>query len=48
MCSELKLMVDGAIETINDWSFDLVDAPVIDDDGEIYIDEEIVEEIREL
>ncbi|MGB1293134.1 MAG: TerB N-terminal domain-containing protein [Pseudoalteromonas sp.] len=48
MCSELKLMVDGAIETINDWSFDLVDAPVIDDDGDIYIDEEIVEEIREL
>ena len=48
MCSELKLMVDGAIETINDWSFDLVDAPVIDDDGDIYIDEEIVKEIREL
>lgn len=48
MCSELKLMVDGAIETINDWSFDLVDAPVIDDDGDIYIDEEIVQEIREL
>ncbi|TMO97283.1 ATPase [Pseudoalteromonas sp. S3260] len=48
ICSELKLMVDGAIETINDWSFDLVDAPVIDDDGDIYIDEEIVEEIREL
>ena len=48
MCSELKLMVDGAIETINDWSFDLVDAPVIDDDGDIYIDDEIVEEIREL
>ncbi|WP_076918252.1 TerB N-terminal domain-containing protein [Pseudoalteromonas sp. SK18] len=48
MCSELKLMVDGAIETINDWSFDLVDAPVIDDDVDIYIDEEIVKEIREL
>ena len=48
MCSELKLMVDGAIETINDWSFDLVDAPVIEDDGDIYIDEEIVAEIREL
>lgn len=48
MCSELKLMVDGAIETINDWSFDLVDAPVIEDDVDIYIDEEIVEEIREL
>lgn len=48
MCSELKLMVDGSVETINDWSFDLVDAPVIEDDGDIYIDEEIVAEIREL
>lgn len=48
MCSELKLMIDGSIETINDWSFDLVDAPVIEDDGDIYIDEEIVAEIREL
>lgn len=48
ICGDLNLMVDGAIETINDWAFDLVDAPVIEDDGEIYIDEEIVEEIREL
>lgn len=48
ICGDLNLMIDGAIETINDWAFDLVDAPVIEDDGEIYIDEEIVEEIREL
>jgi len=47
-CTELNLMIDGAIETINDWSFDLVDAPVIEDDGDIYVDQEIVEEIREL
>jgi uncharacterized membrane protein YebE (DUF533 family) len=48
ICGDLNLMIDGAIETVNDWAFDLVDAPVIEDDGEIYIDEEIVEEIREL
>jgi uncharacterized tellurite resistance protein B-like protein len=48
LCGDLNLMIDGAIETINDWAFDLVDAPVVEDDGEIYIDEEIVEEIREL
>ena len=48
ICGDLNLMIDGAIETINDWAFDLVDAPVIEDDGEIYIDEEIVGEIREL
>ena len=48
ICADLNLMIDGAIETINDWAFDLVDAPVLEDDGEIYIDEEIVTEIREL
>ena len=48
ICTDLNLMIDGAIETINDWAFDLVDAPVLEDDGEIYIDEEIVTEIREL
>ena len=34
LCKELGLMLDGAIETINDWSFDKVDAPVIDEDGD--------------
>ena len=28
LCQTLGVMVDGAIETINDWSFDIVDAPV--------------------
>ncbi|AWB57449.1 ATPase [Colwellia sp. Arc7-D] len=46
LCQKLGLMVDGAIETINDWSFDVVDAPVLDDDDDIYIDLEIVEELK--
>lgn len=46
LCKQQGLMVDGAIETINDWSFDEVDAPLLDDDGEIYVDAEIVEEIK--
>lgn len=45
-CQTLGLMVDGALETINDWSFDKVDAPVLDDDGHIYVDLEIVEELK--
>jgi uncharacterized tellurite resistance protein B-like protein len=47
-CEELDLMKDGAIETINDWSYELVDAPVIEEDENIFIDYEIVEEIKEL
>ncbi|EOX4927686.1 TerB N-terminal domain-containing protein [Vibrio alginolyticus] len=45
-CSKLNLMVDGAIETINDWAYEKVDAPVLDDDGDIYVDLEIVEELK--
>lgn len=44
--SEYKLMIDGAIETINDWSFDMVDAPVLEQDDDIFIDLEIVEELK--
>jgi uncharacterized tellurite resistance protein B-like protein len=46
LCQKLGLMVDGAIETINDWSFDVVDAPVLEDDDDIYVDLEIVEELK--
>lgn len=46
LCEKFGLMLDGAIETINDWSFDIVDAPVIDEDGDVYIDQEIVEELK--
>ncbi|MEZ8484217.1 TerB N-terminal domain-containing protein [Vibrio splendidus] len=44
--SEHKLMIDGAIETINDWSFDMVDAPVLEQDDDIFIDLEIVDELK--
>jgi uncharacterized tellurite resistance protein B-like protein len=46
LCQKLGLMLDGAIETINDWSFDVVDAPVLEDDDDIYVDIEIVEELK--
>ena len=47
LCRESGLMVSGALEVINDWSFDKVDAAVFDEDGDvIYVDQEIVEEIE--
>lgn len=46
LCADLGLMIDGAIETINDWSFGEVDAPVLDESGDIFVDLEIVEEIK--
>jgi tellurite resistance protein len=47
LCRDTDLMVSGALETINDWSFDKVDAGVFEEDGDaIYVDQEIVEEIE--
>lgn len=47
LCRDLGLMVSGALETINDWSFEKVGAAVLEDDGAaIFIDQEIVEEIE--
>lgn len=47
MCRNLGLMVDGALETINDWSYDKVDSSVVESDGdEVYVDQEIVEELE--
>ncbi|QLK63412.1 ATPase (plasmid) [Enterobacteriaceae bacterium Kacie_13] len=46
LCDRLGLMLSGAIETINDWSYERVDAPVLDDDVEIYVDMEIVQELE--
>ncbi len=47
LCRDLGLMVSGALETINDWSFEKVDTTVLEEDGDtIYVDQEIVEEIE--
>lgn len=48
ICKELNLMVDGAIEVVNDWAFDNVEAPLIDDGSMFYIDLEVAQEIRAL
>lgn len=48
LCKKLNLMSDGAIEEINDWSFELVDAPVIEIEDMVYIDQEIIEEIESI
>ncbi|UNT44759.1 tellurite resistance TerB C-terminal domain-containing protein [Acinetobacter sp. LUNF3] len=47
ICQKLNLMIDGALETINDWAYEIADAPVLEDDGDIYVDKEIVAELRE-
>jgi tellurite resistance protein len=48
LCEELNLMMSGAIETLNDWAFDNVDAPLIDDGSTVFVDLELAEEIAAL
>ncbi len=47
LCNQLGLMSNAAIEFINEWSFERVEAPVIEEAADaIYIDQEIVEELE--
>ena len=48
LCEELNLMMSGAIETLNDWAFENVDAPLIDDGSTVFVDLELAEEIAAL
>ena len=47
-CDALNVLMDGALEIINDWSFECVDAPLLEGDDPIYVDLDIVTEIDEL
>lgn len=43
----LGLMTSGAIDTINEWSFERVDAPVLEEEPDaLYVDQEIVQELE--
>lgn len=48
LCDGLHLMTAGAVETINDWAFDKVGAPLIEDGSTVYVDIELAEEISAL
>ena len=48
LCDGLQLMTDGAVETINDWAFENVGAPLIEDGSTVYVDIELAEEIGAL
>jgi tellurite resistance protein len=45
MCEKLELMVDGAMEVINEWAFDQVNAPLVEDGDPLFIDIELAKEI---
>ncbi|TDX23694.1 tellurite resistance protein TerB [Modicisalibacter xianhensis] len=47
LASELRLLLAGAIDTINEAAFELTDAPVLEEDGGVLVaDSEILEEMK--
>ena len=48
LCSGLQLMPEGALETINDWAFERVGAPLVEDGDSVFVDLELAEELAEL
>ncbi len=45
LCKELGLMVDGAMEVLNEWAFDNASAPLIDDGDPVFVDVTLAKEI---
>ncbi|OED41952.1 hypothetical protein AB833_08390 [Chromatiales bacterium (ex Bugula neritina AB1)] len=45
LCEKYDLLPDSAIEFINDWSYEIVDAPLLEDDEKIYVDRSLNVEI---
>jgi tellurite resistance protein len=48
LCDTNNLMVNDVVEVINDWAYDVVGAPMIEEDYDFKVDAEIAEEINEL
>ena len=45
VCKELGLMIDGAMEVLNEWAFDNANAPLIEDGDPVYVDVQLAREI---
>jgi len=45
ICKELGLMADGAMEVLNEWAFDNVNAPLIEDGEPVYVDVDLAKEL---
>lgn len=48
LCGDMELMVEGSIETINDWAFENAGAPLIEVGNRVFVDQEVAETINAL
>jgi tellurite resistance protein len=48
LCDSYNLMVNDVVEVINDWAYDLVGAPLLEEDHDFKVEQEIADEINQL
>lgn len=48
LCDNYNLMVNDVVEVVNDWAYDLVGAPLIEEDHDFKVEQEIADEINQL
>ena len=46
LAGELRLMPDGAIETLNEWGFDTLGEPIVEDDDDVRVSSEVIDQIE--
>jgi hypothetical protein len=44
----VRLLPEGAIETINEWGFETLDEPVIEMEELVYVHEHLVDQLRSM
>ncbi|WP_162528561.1 TerB N-terminal domain-containing protein [Novosphingobium sp. BW1] len=44
--AELRLMPDGAIETLNEWGFDTLGEPIVEDDDNVRISPDVIDQLE--
>lgn len=46
LAAELRLMPDGAIETLNEWGFDNLGEPIVEDDDDVRVSSEVTDQLE--
>ena len=45
LCASFELLSAGALETINEWSYEVYDEPILDDHEGINVDKSLLKEM---
>jgi tellurite resistance protein len=48
LCDSYSLMLNDVVEVVNDWAYDLVGAPLLEEDHDFKVEQEIADEINQL